>query len=144
MTGGVARETTRGRPVRIVRVIGCALLAAVSSACMRGSAGEPCQRTGDGFLARHNCKTFCLAFPISCPDGFSVTPNVCAGTESCVEGQCPAGQVCIRVNADRSFCVPEIICPAWRTMGIPNPVLTPDAEIRRQMNATRRKLEPVE
>lgn len=61
-----------------------------------------------------------------------------------MEGECPVGQVCIRVNVDRSFCVPDTICPTWRQIGVPNPVLTPDAEIKRQMSAPRRNLKPVD
>ncbi len=133
---------TGARTNRIAYVAVLAL--SILGGCARGKAGEPCQRTGDSFLARHNCQTFCLFFPISCPDGSSITPNLCAGKESCVEGECPPGQVCIRVNVDRSFCVPDTICPAWRTMGIPNPVLTPDAEIRRRMNEPRRSLKPID
>lgn len=107
------------------------VVAFLLAGCMAGDVGAPCKRTGDGFQARDNCRTMCLAFPISCPGDTSVTPNVCAGRQDCVHGACPAGQVCIRVNVDRSFCVPDTICPTWRAEGVAHPVLTPDAEVKR-------------
>ena len=92
-------------------ISGLALLAWTS--CARSGAGEPCHRSGDGFLARHNCQTFCLAFPIRCGDGTTVTPNVCAGRQDCRPGSCPPEEVCVHVNIDRTFCVPDTICPSW-------------------------------
>jgi len=116
------------------RSLSLLLMGLLLTSCSGRPVGSPCQRSGDSFLARHNCQTFCLAFPISCPDGSSVTPNVCAGRQGCLHGQCPPGQVCRRVNVDRSFCVPDDICPSWRTQGVPDPVLESDDEVKRRLH----------
>lgn len=100
----------RGIVGRLV-LIGCA--AAWFAACGK-PAGAPCAITGDGFHARHDCATKCLSrWNVICPDGSRVTPNVCAGRETCLPDSCPAAQLCYHFDdpfEERSYCIPEDIC----------------------------------
>ena len=125
-------------------LLAVAVTAAALAGCARRGVGESCRRTGDSFVSRDPCETMCLAFPIGCPDGTSVTPNVCAGRQACLHGQCPTGQVCFRVNVDRSFCVPDTICPTWRTHGVAEPVLIPDEEVHRRLFGRPAPVKPVD
>jgi hypothetical protein len=100
-------------------------------ACAGRGAGEHCERTGDGFTARHPCKTLCLSiWTFECKDGTKVQPKRCAGELHCMAGTCPEGQVCYRLNVDRSACIPDDICPEWRTEGVPEPVTESDEDVR--------------
>jgi len=102
--------------------------------CRAGQVGDVCTTTGSGFSLRDPCRTICLSlWHITCPDGTVVNPHVCAGRQGCLDGQCPPGQVCYRTNVDRSFCVPDDICPTWRTHGVANPVLESDEDVRRRL-----------
>lgn len=111
--------------------------------CFGRDVGESCKRSGDGFLARDPCRTMCLAFPVRCPDGASVIPKVCAGQQSCVHGECPSGQECLRVNVDRSFCVPRTICESWTGQHDGYPVLIPDHVVHEKLFGRKPPLQPV-
>jgi hypothetical protein len=111
--------------------------------CWGGRVGDPCTTTGSGFSLRDPCHTVCLSlWHITCPDGRVVNPHVCAGRRGCLHGQCPPGQVCYRTNVDRSFCIPDDICPTWRTHGVADPVLESDEEVRARL-FKKRPLAPV-
>lgn len=92
-------------------LLGC--IAMLLAACGK-PAGAPCKITGDGFHARHGCATKCLSrWHVICPDGSGVTPNVCAGRETCLPESCPAGQLCYHFDdpfEDRSYCIPDDVC----------------------------------
>lgn len=100
--------------------------------CLKKGVGEPCRATGSGFSMSHDgCETVCLSlWTFTCKDGKEVRPERCAGEQSCMEGTCPEGQVCIRTNVDRSFCVPDDICPEWATDGVPEPVTESDEAVK--------------
>lgn len=116
----------------------------VQAGCFGGRVGDPCTVTGSGFSLRDTCQTVCLSiWQITCPDGRVVNPKVCAGRQGCLDGQCPAGQVCYRTNVDRSFCVPDDICPTWRTQGVAEPVLESDEAVHERLFGKRRPLVPV-
>ncbi|XOV84960.1 MAG: hypothetical protein ACFHXK_07510 [bacterium] len=77
-------------------------------------AGTPCQITGSGFTASHDCRHKCLSrWTVECPDGRRVTPGTCSGSFACTPGSCPDGQVCYHDNDpfdDRSYCVVANTC----------------------------------
>jgi len=76
--------------------------------------GTPCQTTGSGFTASHDCQHRCLSrWTVACPDGNRVTPGTCSGSFECTPGSCPDGQVCYHDDDafdDRSFCVMANTC----------------------------------
>jgi hypothetical protein len=118
-------------------------LVLLQGGCWGRRVGDACTTTGSGFSLRDPCQTTCLSlWHITCPDGRVVNPHVCAGRQGCVEGQCPPGQVCYRTNVDRSFCIPDDICPTWRTDGVADPVLESDEEVRERL-FKKRPLVPV-
>lgn len=78
-------------------------------------AGAPCRSSGAGFSLRDPCRTRCLdLWTVTCPDGRTVRPPVCAGAAGCIPGQCPAGQACYHFDDPfevRAYCLPVDVCP---------------------------------
>jgi hypothetical protein len=78
--------------------------------------GTPCEITGSGFTASHNCASKCLSrWTLTCPDGSAIQPKVCAGQSDCAPGGCPQGQACYHFDDafdEVSYCVPADICGA--------------------------------
>jgi len=123
---------------RIAALLALAALLTLPGCRTRG-AGEHCVGEGGGGVESKPCKTVCLSiWTFECKDGTKVKPKMCAGELHCIEGECPDGQVCVRLNFDRSACVPADICPEWATEGVPNPVTERDEDIKRRF---REKLE---
>lgn len=106
-------------------------------AACRDPIGTACVRKGDGFTARHNCKSVCLSiWRIQCPDGSIGNSNVCAGEEGCTRGSCGDNQVCYQTNMDRSFCIPENICTGWADPSLHPPVALRQLQSRTSSNVT--------
>ncbi len=76
--------------------------------------GTACSMTGSGFSASDNCRHRCLQHQnIVCPDGNSISPDICSGKRQCNPGGCPDGQLCYHVNdpfEKESYCVVADIC----------------------------------
>ena len=84
--------------------------------------GTPCQISGSGFTASHECRHQCLSrWTVTCPDGSRVTPGTCSGAFECTPGSCPEGQVCYHDNDpfdDRSFCLMANTCGVLSTTAL--------------------------
>lgn len=95
------------------------LLALLLGGCEKGKPGDACTVTGDGFTRKDSCEEMCLAWQITCPNGATITPQVCSGVVCGVGGSCPAGQQCLQVDsfASNSRCVPTWVCQAAKTSG---------------------------
>lgn len=78
------------------------------------TSGTPCETTGSGFTASHNCQHRCLSrTSIFCPSKERILPKVCSGAPDCEPGSCPQGEVCYTINdafEDVSYCIPETVC----------------------------------
>lgn len=76
--------------------------------------GDACEASGEGFTRQDSCggESRCLSFPVTCPDGDEVTPNVCEGGECASDDDCDAGWVCVETGSTTSNCVPAEVCGA--------------------------------
>lgn len=96
-----------------MKILSCCVIALLLVGC-GNPAGTPCETTGSGFTASHDCKYRCLSrWTVACPDGNRVTPGTCSGAFECSPGSCPDGQVCYHDADpfdDRSFCVMANTC----------------------------------
>ncbi|MCB9681688.1 MAG: hypothetical protein H6733_09475 [Alphaproteobacteria bacterium] len=74
--------------------------------------GEACQATGSGFTRQDPCAEMCVDWAITCPDGGTVTPDLCSGALCGTTGVCPAGQSCVQIDsfATNSRCLPDVVC----------------------------------
>lgn len=82
-------------------------------ACAGAAPGEPCEASGEGFSRQDSCggdNGRCLAFPITCPSGEEVTPNVCEGVECSTDDDCDDGWVCAATGSATKNCVPAEVC----------------------------------
>lgn len=104
-----------------LRRVGLALgvLALLLGGCEKGKPGDACTVSGDGFTRKDSCEEMCLAWELTCPNGATITPQVCTGVVCGVGGSCPAGQQCLQVDsfAANSRCVPSWVCQAAKTSG---------------------------
>ena len=89
---------------------------AISLFSCRDAPGEPCTVTGDGFTRTDSCRGpfqpegKCVAWDVTCADGRSVRPDVCAGPP-CTDGaSCDIGWLCVKVDATDSRCLPASVC----------------------------------
>jgi len=90
-----------------------AIVAVLSSGC-GNPAGTPCEITGSGFTARHDCRSKCLSrWTVYCSDETKIMPKMCAGEEGCAPGNCPSGQFCYHFDDpfnEVSYCLPDNVC----------------------------------
>lgn len=98
-----------------MRVAGLVALLVLLAGC-GDRAGAPCEITGSGFTASHDCSSKCLSrWAVYCPDETKVLPKMCAGREGCTPGSCPDGQLCYAFDDpfdERTYCVPDTVCGA--------------------------------
>ncbi len=107
-------QQQRTRPRLAQLRVTLALVALLILTSCGNPAGTPCQISGGGFTASHDCQYKCLQYlKVSCPDGTTVTPGTCSGPLQCAPGSCPNGQTCYSDNdpfEDRSYCVAATTC----------------------------------
>ena len=76
--------------------------------------GAPCEITGSGFTASHDCRHKCLSrTAIVCPDETKTSPKLCSGVSGCQPGECGDGEICYTVNdpfEQVSYCIPDTVC----------------------------------
>jgi len=106
------------------------LLLTMLLACDKAVPGEPCEVSGDGFSRKDPCVTTCLDYDITCPDGSSVTPDVCSGAECSDQDPCPTGWTCAETGSVSWSCVPEDICPSAGSEMQAAPVPEPGMDLR--------------
>lgn len=96
------------------RILLCIAMALTAVACASDKPGEPCVASGEGFSRTDSCTEMCVTWPVTCPSGVEVTPNVCTGPV-CGDGSaCSEGFECVEVDSvpANARCLPVGICPA--------------------------------
>jgi hypothetical protein len=94
----------------------CAAAFAFAAAACVPAPGDACSQSGDGFSGSDSCRAFgnssrCLNFPVVCPDGSEVTPDVCEGNECQGDADCDDTFVCAETGSATRNCVPASVCP---------------------------------
>ena len=97
----------------------------LAAACAPNYDHDPCEWTGSGFTAKHDCPlTLMCLNSFQCPDGQYV-PNyeACSGPRCSVDADCRGDHFCYAYSDAQSYCMPLDECTTeeemtWTTGGV--------------------------
>ncbi len=94
------------------RLLLVAVFALLAACVPDGQPGEACTSSGDGFTKTDSCDDMCVNWEVTCPNGSTLVPDVCAGPVCGAGGSCVDGFMCLQVDsfAANSRCMPAEMC----------------------------------